>query len=326
LAARWLLAALSCAAPLFADPTYIGFQVPGNQGGSNYDTIPTSINLSGTVTGYFNSEAETGFVRDPSGTITIFGQPYQNHHGLTTYPTAINSAGTIVGTWKETDGMPHSFMRDSNGTVTLLYPCHMSGATGINEEGAIVGVCLNPSGPSYVLYPDGKFHTFEVKGAGVTSVVGINVAHVVTGSYTDADGKHHGFVGWPNSDLLTTFDPPGSTSTWIAGINSFGAIAGSYTDAANVSHGFVRNPLGKIVSFDPLGSRGTSVGAINNFGAIVGGYVDSRGVVHGFVRDPLGVIISFDFPGSLNTRAVSINDHGVITGLSGGGTGFVRTP
>jgi uncharacterized membrane protein len=242
---------------------------------------------------------------------------------------AINSAGTIAGELRY-DGMPHSFMRDSKGTTTTFDPLpdiHLSGATGINAQGAIVGVCYSPGGCSYVRNPDGTFHTFAVKGAVLTWAVGINVAYLVTGFYTDANRNYHGFVGWPNSNLLTTFDPPGSIYTVPTSINSFGAITGWYLDAAHVYHGFVRNPLGKIVSFDAPGSTVTSANAINDAGAIVGYDGDSNGL-HSFLRDPSGTITSFDYPGSTSTMAVSINNHGVITGSfwGYGNLGFVRTP
>jgi hypothetical protein len=325
--------------PLFADPTYTSFQVPD----ATIGTYPNGINLSGTVIGtyigpynpIFHTYGTLGFVRDSSGTITTLnlGDGVNGSGVPHTAPTAINSAGTIVGELEDY-GYPHSFMLDSKGTITRFDPpqCShtMSAAAGINAEGAIVGVCIWDASSSYVRKPDGTFQTFEVKGAAQTWAVGINMAYLVTGYYYEANSNNaHGFVGWPNSNLLTTFDPPGSVWTKPTSINSFGAITGSYRDAASVDHGFVRNPLGKIVSFDPVGSTTTYPAAINDAGVIVGGYKDSNGFTHGFIRDLLGTITSFDMPGSVYTRAVSINDHGVITGVITGvskNLAFVRTP
>jgi hypothetical protein len=336
LAAGCLLAALSCAVPLFADPTYTTFYVSDNQGSQN--TSPTGINLSGTIIGTYSENyigrttATYGFVRDPSGTITTFDLGSGGSQaGPYTAPMAINNAGTIVGELRY-NGMPHGFMLDSKGTITTFNPPNfpLSGATGINAEGAIVGYYYgsgNNTG-SYVRNPDGTFHLFEVKGAGQTWAVGINMAYLVTGYYTDANRNYHGFVGWPNSYLLTTFDVPGSVSTRPTSINSFGAITGWYTDAANVYHGFIRNPLGNIVSFEPVGSQYIYPTDINDAGAIVGSYGDSNNVWHNFLRDPGGTITAIDPPGytaPIGGHTVCINDHGVITGLSGG-TGFVRTP
>ena len=326
LAAGCLLAALSCAVPLFADPTYTVFHVPGA-----ISTVPASINLFGTITGYYidGNWAYHGFVRDPSGTITTLDVPGSTGTGA----SAINIAGTIVGLWGDANQLSHSFMRDSKGTITSFDPpqcVNGSSATGINAEGAIVGICNGSNGSdSYVRNPDGSFQMFDVKGARSTGVSGINGAYIVIGSYVPTSGLQigHGFVGWPNSTLLTTFDPPGSTNTNPMSINWVGAITGSYRDSADVYHGFVRNPLGKIVSFDPVGSKGTYANAINDAGAIAGGYSGSNDVWHGFVRDPRGVITSFDPPLGTGTEAMGINDAGVITGYFDGGIlGFVRTP
>ena len=323
LAAGCLLAALSCAVPLFAGPTYTVFKVPGA-----VSTWAASINLLGTVTGNYRDAngRPHGFVRDHSGKITTFDAP-----GSTwTSPRAINNAGTIAGSWVDANGIWHSFMRDSKGTITAFDPPGSTNGSlvhGINAEGAIVGICL-PTYISYVRKTDGTFDVFDVNGSGYTEVFGINVAYLVIGRYIDQHSR--GFVGWPNTHF-TTFDPPGSTGTVPTSINGFGAITGWYTDAASVVHGFVRNPLGKIVSFDAVGSKGTFAGAINDAGAIAGYYSDSYGFPHGFVRDPQGAITSIDLPGSNETYVSSINDMGVITGnfsTDGGNTraGFVRTP
>ena len=311
LAAGCLLAALSCAVPLFADPTYTFIQVPGAVA-----TYPTSINLFGAITGdYYDGTRNHGFVRDPSGTITTFNVPGSNF----TLVWAINAAGTVVGYWADANGF-HSFMRDSKGTITAFDPpaCGQSFAYRINAEGAILGYCTMPN--DYVRDPGGTFHMFQGGWP-----AGINNAYLVTGSEVST-----GFVGWPSDNLLTTFRV-GNNWTTPTGINSFGAVVGYYLDSA-VMHmrGFVRGPLGKIVSFDAAASSSTSANAINDAGAIVGYYDDSNGR-HGFVRDPQGAITSFDPPGSKSTIALSVNDLGVITGYfstDGGKTsaGFVRTP
>jgi hypothetical protein len=312
--------------PLFADPTYTFFKVPGAQA-----TSPTSINLFGTVTGsYYDGTNTHGFVRDPSGKVSTFDVPGSTGM-IGTRPQDINIAGTIVGEWG--GAFPSSFMRDSKGTITAFYPpqfAGISGAYGINAEGATVGYAMGPPPPtSYVRLPDGTFQMFQVKSE-QTYASAINLAFLVTGSYLN-NGIFHGFVGRPNSQAFATFDPPGSVQTNPHSINSVGAITGWYWDADTVSHGFVRDPQGNIVSFDAVGSQNTSPMVINDFGAIVGNYSDSNGASHGFVRDPQGTLTVIDPPGSNETYAAGINDVGVITGgfsKDGGKTwvGFVRTP
>jgi uncharacterized membrane protein len=328
--------------PLFADPTYTVFQVPGA-----VSTSPRSINLFGTVTGSYTDANNTtqahGFVRDASGQIATFDVPgcTETHPYSGTTPLDINIAGTVVGVCLEypIDRLvEHSFMRDSEGTITSFDPpqcANGSRAQSINAEGSIVGTCYSFNSPilGYIRYRNGTFSTFNVTGAS-TFVTAINVGYLVTGTYLTGNGSNqgHGFVGFPSNQLpLATFDPPGSTSTDPMSINSVGAIAGSYRDSANVYHGFVRDPLGKFVAFNPMGSQNYSVNAINDGGAIVGSYQDSNGVWHGFVRAPHGTITAIDVPGSTSRWAENINDVGVIVGTfstDGGKTysGFVRTP
>ena len=321
LAAGCLLAALSCAVPLFASPTITLFQVPGAIG-----TFPSNINLSGTITGwYWDGTNHLGFVRDPSGQIATFAPPGNTG----TYTQDINIAGTVVGLcFSCANSTVGGFMRDSKGTITEFAPPGYengdSQAFGINAEGAIVGWAMGPRPlMSYVRLPDGTFHTFQVNNE-PTYVSAINAAYLVTGYYTDANRNNHGFVTRPNSQLLATFDPPGSVATYPTRINAFGAIMGYYLDAAGFRHGFVRDPLGKIASFDPAWSKATCPTGMNDAGVIVGQYEDSNGL-HSFVRDPLGKITPFD-----SGAATDINDAGVITGgVSTDGTtfvGFVRTP
>jgi hypothetical protein len=297
--------------PLFADPTYTVFQVPGA-----VSTGPTSINQFGTVTGNYTDTNGTqhGFVRDPSGTFTTFDVP----GSAGTSPCCINIAGTIAGTWWDASGTGHSFMRDSKGTITKFEPRRFSEsyATGINAEGAIVGLSW-ADGYGYVRYPNG---TFTIPDGGLP--IAINVTYLVTGPHGPG-----AFVGRPYGPFTPI--SLGHSLTWPTSINSLGAITGSYDtpDPYFGIHGFVRDPQGNIVTFY-VGGDGeqTYPGAINDAGAVVG----SSGS-HAFVRDPQGTITVIDPQGSTSTSAADINDAGVITGnfsTDGGKTyaGFVRTP
>lgn len=60
-------------------------------------TVPTGINLAGTITGYYSGAdgVRHGFVRDRLGNLTSFDDPHAGTQGTT--PTAINRAGQITG-------------------------------------------------------------------------------------------------------------------------------------------------------------------------------------------------------------------------------------
>jgi len=74
------------------DGTFTTFDVPG---AAYVGTVPTGINSKGKITGGYEDAngAGHGFLRAPDGTFTTFDPP-----GYTgTDPTAINSAGTVIG-------------------------------------------------------------------------------------------------------------------------------------------------------------------------------------------------------------------------------------
>jgi hypothetical protein len=158
--------------------------------------------------------------------------------------------------------------------------------------------------------------SFEMPGSTNTYPRSINSVLSVTGYYSDAAGRLHGFVRdtWGRS---TSFDPAGSKSTWAQSINVEGSITGYYTDQNNVQHGFVRSPCGALTSFDPLGSIETWALSINAAGTIAGYYeLLGAGNYHSFVRDPQGIITTFDPPGCAVSQANSINAAGALTGYA----------
>jgi uncharacterized membrane protein len=74
---------------------------------------------------------------------------------------------------------------------------------------------------------------------------GINDLDQIVGSYTDKDGRTHGYIFDSNSGTYTTLDDPfGAGGTFASGINERGWVVGSYRDADNLSghfHGFLYN-------------------------------------------------------------------------------------
>ena len=72
--------------------SFTTFDPPGSIG-----TIPTGINFSGWITGYYfdASLGEHGFVRAPTGSIATFDPP----DSVDTVPASLNSSGTITGNY-----------------------------------------------------------------------------------------------------------------------------------------------------------------------------------------------------------------------------------
>src|SRR5437762_1437349 len=117
--------------------------------------------------------------------ITSFDPP----GSIGTFPSSINDAGEITGSYGTSDGANHGIVRDASGTFT-----------------------------SFDSHP-GAFND--------THPTSINPRGEITGSYRISFGVFHGFVR-DASGTITSFDPPGSRWTEPTSINPAGEITGWY--------------------------------------------------------------------------------------------------
>ncbi len=93
-------------------PTLTSFDPPGSVG-----TWPTSINPSGTITGYYiDASIEHGFLRAPDGSFTTFDAPGSFY----TQPQSINPAGVVTGSYIDASNMSHGFLRALDGSFTTF--------------------------------------------------------------------------------------------------------------------------------------------------------------------------------------------------------------
>jgi hypothetical protein len=120
-----------------ADGTITTFAVPGATG----STFIGSINIKGTVTGFYDNydgAGRHGFVRTPDGTITTFDGP-----DCRITPTGINRKDVIAGYCQDSDSRHiHGFIRRADGTIKeFLVPTggHRTWPRAINDSGVIAG-------------------------------------------------------------------------------------------------------------------------------------------------------------------------------------------
>jgi hypothetical protein len=231
-------------------------------------TFSTSVNLTGWISGFIvdDSGVYHGFLRSPDGELSTFNaRGAGKGAGQGTWPagiSGINQWGVTAGTYVDTSGVFHGFVRTRGGIIT----------------------------------------EFDVRGAGTgagqgTQPSSINQEGAITGSYVDADGVSHGFLRAPDGKI-TKFDyaDAGTGSgqgTFGININTSGEIAAEYIDAEDVNHGLVRTPDGKLTRFDcPAKDAGTGSGQgtipmSNNPAGVITGYcIDANGVLHGFLWTP----------------------------------------
>jgi hypothetical protein len=199
-----------------SDGTFTTFD-PTGSGGQIEVVIPYQISASGAVAGTYidTSAVRHGFLRDPSGNITILDAPGAGtvaEQG--TDVVGMNASGTIVGgidvgTVNGIVGTTHSLVLATDGTYTVFDPprsgAHSSFAEAINDNGVVVGEYrdANLVRHGYMRQTDGTVVSFDDPDAAQlplsianqgTDPRGINASGAVLGYYTDANGVRHGFI------------------------------------------------------------------------------------------------------------------------------------
>lgn len=156
------------------------------------------INNSGIITGVWVDEAFTahGFVFE-KGNFAHLDYP----GALDTFPYGINSRGDIVGNW-DTDQstVGHGFVFSRGQIFSIDVPDAVpdgTAATGINEQGQIVGSYIAEDGNSHGFLAEGStFNTLDCAEEANTSIWGINSAGQIAGT-CDVAGQRLGFVANP---------------------------------------------------------------------------------------------------------------------------------
>lgn len=256
-----------------------------------------------------------------------------------TMPGGIDAKGDIVGSYIDSAGQYHGFVRKPDGSFTF-YDASTSGASGINARRQTTGYAV-VSGVQhgFVAASDGTIALFDVADSTSGGGVDINIKKDVAGLYQDANFAVHGFLR-NKRGKIAKFDAPGAgvtagRGTYVSHISRDDLISGYFTTDSNVRHGFVRDAGGTITTVDPAGSIRTSLYSVNDDDTVVGNYRDASSVLHGIIRTVDGAIVTVDAPGAgtgslQGTSLLGINDRnftaGVIIDSSNVEHPFLRTP
>lgn len=212
---------------------------------------PIVINDAGAVAGNYTSSNDYlthGFLLTPVGTFISFDPP----NSYNTIPTGINSNGAITGLSPYGN---QAFLRNPDGTFAVFAPSLNTNATGINNQGKIIGYVeydtINGPPIGFLWTAKGGINSNVFPGSGANVFpYAINPSGTITGNYVNYNPvngyQYSGFVLTAKGSF-TSFDPRGSSNTTApAAINPAGEITGSYitTDAnfVNTFHGFLRLP------------------------------------------------------------------------------------
>lgn len=145
-----------------------------------------------------------------------------------------NDMGEIVGSYTDTNIVPHGFLRTRDGIIIPF-----------DAPGAGLGFGLNEGTVAYSINSRGE----------------------ITGQFQDPDYVFHGFVRFRDGSF-DTFDAPGAgrgpgQGTLADSINREGTVAGYFLDENNVYRGFVRARDGTITQFEaPHAGKGKYQGTV----------------------------------------------------------------
>jgi hypothetical protein len=193
----------------YKDGQYVTYSVPGQPAGT--DTI---------VDGIYSTKSFCGSVLQPpyttyqsfvsiNGVVSVF-DPFG---GTFSDCIAVNKSNTSVGSYIDSAGLTHGWIRTASGTITTI---DVPGASTVPGSAP----CISGN-------------------TGGTAVNGINDKGYISGHYWDTSYNEHGFVRLPGGRFIT-LDVPGAYQTAGGGINNAGVVVGHWvTDSSCDDSGYI---------------------------------------------------------------------------------------
>lgn len=181
----------------------------------------------------------------------------------------MNTTGTIVGEYTIGNGAQHAFMVHSGGfhEITIPgFPNFPTVATGVNDNGDVVGVFQSNNANRGFLLHNGKLTILSFPGAqGGTTPLSLNNQGVIVGTYnlTPAD-PFRGFM-W-KAGVFSNLNPPDSSGhSQPEKISNVGDVVGTYISTVDgAQHGFSFDQ-GRYTTIDVPGLQQTAITAVNKF-------------------------------------------------------------
>ncbi len=239
-------------------------------------TKAMGVNRAGWIVGYASDHsASSGFLLNTK--YTIISVPAST----ATFPTSINDAGQISGTYLDASSVEHGFIRDASGNYTTF---DVSGGTILNvllgQNGEIAGSYTDASSAvhGYMRDTSGNITVFDAQLGGYTYVYGINA----TGEIAGTSALTAAFVRG-SSGNITLIDVPGLTYTGVIGIGDNGTVYGkrAVSGVDRIWEYTAGGDLTYIVHPD-AGYIGTIPACVSGNGKVAGVYYDTKSVEIGF--------------------------------------------
>jgi probable HAF family extracellular repeat protein len=243
------------------------FQFPGAE-----ITTVYGVNNAGVLVGqYFKPKGPNhGFKFDHGKALTI-----DHPNGTDTVCSAINSKGEIVGWYTASSGNNHGFLY-KNGKFKEIAPAALSDASGINDNGDIVGsetdcdFCQQHA----FLWNGHKFKQIDVPEAQYTGARGLNNKREISIIAPDNNNHFHSYIY--RSGHFEEVSVPGASDTFIQGINNVGDVLFGWDDSQQNNHGALRHG-GHFYEFDRKKNANTLPFSLNDTQLVVGYYYGIAG-------------------------------------------------
>ncbi len=169
--------------------------IPGYSENEGY-----GINDAGVVTGNaFQGSTFVAWIWHPAQSAYSFFAPPEAAQN-STYTSAINDKGQVVGQYSDTGGVTHGFLKQGKTytTIDAPEPEFWISANGIDNSGTIVGAWQDDdyAYQGFVLTSGGLFTTVDYPGPEVTYLDGINGRGDICGVYVEIpSGARRAFIG-----------------------------------------------------------------------------------------------------------------------------------
>ena len=297
------------------------------------DAVQTEIYGISDATG-----ALTGNFIDASGVRRGFSgdEIIEVPGAIETYADFVNSSGGMVGSYVDTEGLYHPYIRTPAGRFASLDLQQAANLEyffvhGINDARVVVArTKLKDGVPSTLVgtFQEG-LKPFMVPDSVSTEGWNINQDGSIVGYYDTEDGLRHGFIARlatqvddePIAATPTEFnftfesiDVPGVDFLSLTASSDFEDYAG-YTLSTDGEKEVAFTLIdGEFKRYDFPGSQKTHFYALGNNGDAAGHYMDSEGLYHGVILKN-GELQQYDLPGSVQTEIYGISDAtGALTG------------
>lgn len=199
----------------------------------------SDINDAGTVVGTAQQGADEGlrgFVAAGTSTTVLSILPGVDPQA-SARAAAVNNAGTIAG-WSDAPGLTRRAVLWSSAGVIQDLGMPGTEAIDINASGQVLLSSVSGAAPFFLWNPGGATQNLNTMLGALTSVVEINDAGQIIGTYTTSGGASHAFLYTPGSGLTDLGTLGGATSA-PTGLNNNGQVVGTSLTSGGSAHAFL---------------------------------------------------------------------------------------